>query len=353
MSKDKRFRLGISHGDVNGISYEVILKSLTDQRMLDFVSPVVYGSSKVASYHRKTIRGGDINFQAIQSLEEASNKRINILNVTEDDIRIELGIPSTTAGEMAVLALEKAVDDLIRGDIDALVTAPIDKKTAQSEAFNFKGHTEYLASRCDVKEYLMFMVSPQLRIGVVTGHIPINTVSAVLTPELIASKLKLMHDSLVRDFGIARPRIAVMGLNPHASDNGLLGSEEQDVIIPVIEKHKAEGLLVFGPYPADGFFGAHLHKRFDGILAMYHDQGLIPFKMSAFHDGVNFTAGLPIIRTSPVHGTGYDIAGKDMASPDSMRQAIYLAHEIFENRAAYDELKANAMRSRSAASNNQ
>ena len=346
MSREKRFRLGITHGDVNGIGYEVILKALSDQRMLENIIPIVYGSTKVASYHRKTLRAGDINFQGVRNLEEATNKRINILNITENDIRVDLGIPSEEAGKMAVLSLEMAMKDLLDGHIEAIVTAPIDKKTVQSATFEFKGHTEYLAAACNVNDHLMFMVGQQIRLGVVTGHIPLREVPDALSSDLIVSKLELMHQSLVRDFGFDRPRIAVLGLNPHAGDHGLLGMEEQTIIQPAVEAANEKGILAFGPYAADGFFGSLSFQQFDGVLAMYHDQGLIPFKMNAFHDGVNFTAGLPIIRTSPVHGTGYDIAGKDKASPDSMREAIYLAFDIFHNRSSYDELKANALDNR-------
>lgn len=343
MSTESRFRLGISHGDVNGISYEVILKALADPRLLEMITPIVYGSAKVASYHRKTIKGVDVTFQPIRAASEAGHKGISILNITEDEIRIELGKASELSGEMAVRALDMAMEDLLSGEIDALVTAPIDKSSVQSESFHYNGHTEYLADKTKTRDYLMLMVSPQLRIGMVSGHLPLQEVSSYLNEEIILSKLRVMHQSLVQDFGIPHPRIAVLGLNPHAGDGGLLGEEEDSIIKPAIEKAAAKGQLVFGPYPADGFFGSMAHRNFDAVLAMYHDQGLIPFKMLAFHDGVNYTAGLPIIRTSPAHGTGYDIAGKDQASPDSMREAIFLALDIFRNRSSLKELLKNAM----------
>jgi len=343
MAKESRFRLGITHGDVNGIGYEVILKALSDQRMLESMTPIIYGSSKAASYHRKTIKT-NVNFQSIQHLDEASAKAVNVLNVTNEEIRIELGTTSPASGEIAVLALRRAMTDLKEGRIDAMVTAPIDKKAVQSESFRYSGHTEFLAAETAVKDYLMLMVSPQLRIGMVTGHIPLSSVAGALTQEKIESKLNILDYSLRQDFGVIRPRIAVLGLNPHASDDGLLGEEEHKIISPVIERANASGKLVFGPYPSDGFFGAMGHLKFDGVLAMYHDQGLIPFKLTAFHEGVNFTAGLPVIRTSPAHGTAFDIAGKDIANHDSMLQAIFLAQQIYENRLAFLELQAAAMR---------
>lgn len=343
MSTEPRFRLGISHGDVNGISYEVILKALADPRLLEMITPVVYGSAKVASYHRKTIKGVDVSFQPIRNAAEAGSKGISIMNITEDEIRIELGKATDVSGEMAVRALDMAMNDLLSGEIDALVTAPIDKGSVQSEAFRFNGHTEYLADKTNTRDYLMLMVSPQLRIGMVSGHLPLQDVPSFLSEEKILAKLEVMHQSLVQDFGIPRPRIAVLGLNPHAGDGGLLGEEENRIIRPAIEKAAAQDKLVFGPYPADGFFGAMSYRKFDAVLAMYHDQGLIPFKMLAFHDGVNYTAGLPIIRTSPAHGTGFDIAGKDQASPESMREAIFLALDIFRNRNNLKGLQENAM----------
>ncbi len=343
MSTETRFRLGISHGDVNGISYEVILKALADPRLLELITPIVYGSAKVASYHRKTIKGIDVSFNPIRHPGEAGSKGINIINITDDEIRIELGKATEVSGEMAVRALDSAVNDLLSGQLDALLTAPIDKHSVQSESFQFHGHTEYLAEKTKTKDYLMLMISPELRIGMASGHLPLQEVSSFLNEEIIFSRLRVMHRCLVEDFGISRPRIAVLGLNPHSGDGGLLGKEEDRIIKPAIEKAQQEGQLIFGPFPADGFFGSLAYRKFDAVLAMYHDQGLIPFKMLAFHNGVNYTAGLPVIRTSPAHGTAFDLAGKDRASPDSLREAIYLALDVHRNRSSLKALRDNAM----------
>ncbi len=336
--------IGISTGDLNGIGYEVILKSLSDNRLYELLTPVVYGLTKVASYHKKAINLQDFNFHIIKKTEALSPKKANLLNLHDNDVRIDFGKPSTQAGEQALLSLETAVEDLKRGAIEALVTGPINKKTIQSDTFHFPGHTEYLASKFNVQDYLMLMVSNNLRIGVITGHIPLHEVSRTITAQLIQQKIDIMHRSLVMDFGIRAPRIAILGLNPHAGDDGLLGSEENSIIIPAIEKAKDNGQLVFGPFPADGFFGSSYFRKFDGILAMYHDQGLIPFKTLSFESGVNFTAGLPVVRTSPAHGTAFEIAGKDLASPDSFRAAMYLACDIVSNRKQHAEITANPLK---------
>jgi 4-hydroxythreonine-4-phosphate dehydrogenase len=340
---ENRIVVGITHGDMNGIGYEVIIKALLDPRIFELFAPVVYGSSKVASYHRKSLNINDFSFNLIKKADQANPKRPNIINVHDKDIKIDLGLSTPEAGELSLLALEAAVEDLKNKQIDVLVTAPINKKNIQSETFHFSGHTEYLADKFGVSDFLMLMVSDQTRIGIVTGHIPLSDVPKVVTTELILHKLKIMNDSLLKDFGIRKPRIAVLGLNPHAGDEGLLGIEEKTVILPAVEKAFADGIMAFGPFPADGFFGSNNYTKFDGILAMYHDQGLIPFKTIAFESGVNFTAGLPFVRTSPAHGTAYDIAGKDLASPDSLRAAMYLACDIFNNRMMHDELNANPL----------
>jgi 4-hydroxythreonine-4-phosphate dehydrogenase len=344
----RRVRVGITHGDLNGIGYEIIIKTFHDQRMLDSITPIVYGVSKVASYHRKVLEMNDFNFNLIKNANAANPNRPNIINCHEEEVKIELGKSTTVAGELAYEALEKAGHDLQKGDIDVMVTAPINKKNIQSDKFHFPGHTEYLAEKFDTHDFLMLMVSKSLRIGVVTSHIPISQVSKELSEDLILQKLRIMNDSLKRDFSIARPRIALLGLNPHAGDNGLLGKEEEETIIPAISKAFDEGMLVYGPYAADGFFGSSSFNTFDGIMAMYHDQGLIPFKTLSFESGVNYTAGLPFIRTSPAHGTAYEIAGKNQASPESMRAAIFLAADIFHNRMQYDELNKNPLQVRTA-----
>lgn len=335
--------IGITHGDINSISYEIITKALADNRIFDFFTPVVYGSSKVASYYRKMLNVSDFAFNLIKKADMANPKRANIININDQEIKIEAGKSTSIAGELALHSLESAIDDLKKGLIDVMVTAPINKYNIQSKDFHFPGHTEYLASKFDAKDYLMLMVSNSIRIGVVTGHIPLRDVADTITEELLMHKIKILHQSLLQDFGIRNPRIAILGINPHASDNGLLGAEEATVIKPAIDKAFDSGMMVFGPYPADGFFGSSVFTEFDGILAMYHDQGMLPFKTLAFDSGVNFTAGLPIIRTSPAHGTAYDIAGKDKASAESFRAALYLATDIYHNRCRYAEMAANPL----------
>ena len=341
--KEHRIRVGITHGDMNGISYEIIMKTLQDPRLIETHTIIVYGSSKVASYYRKTLNINESNFNLIKKAEMAHPRRPNIINIVEDEVKIDLGKSTTIAGELAHLALEMATEDLLKNNLDLLVTAPINKKNIQSHGFTFPGHTEYLAQKFKTEDYLMLMVSEGIRIGVITGHIPLNKVSGEISEDLIIRKIKLMNQSLMRDFGIIKPRIAVLSLNPHAGDEDLIGTEETTIIKPAIEKAYNQNILVFGPFPADGFFGSSKMQHFDGILAMYHDQGMIPFKLVSFENGVNFTAGLPFVRTSPAHGTAYDIAGKDEANPEAFRNAVYLACEIFNNRIAFDELKANSL----------
>lgn len=340
---DYQVRIGFTHGDINGIGYEVIIKTLMDKRIMEMINPVVFGNSKVASYHRKTLNLKDFNFNLVKKADATNPSRANIVNIDDREVKIQLGTATETGGEMAYLSLKAAVDSMDRGEIDAIVTAPINKKNIQSKDFVFPGHTEFFANRYNVDNFLMLMVSGNFRIGVITGHIPLRDVSSALNENLILNKLQIMHDTLRRDFAIAKPRIALLGLNPHAGDNGLLGKEEQEIISPAIGKAFDDGMLVFGPYPADGFFATSQYTQFDGILAMYHDQGLVPFKALAFDSGVNYTAGLPIIRTSPAHGTAYDIAGKDKASEASMRAAVYLACDIFRNRTEFDQANANPL----------
>lgn len=337
-------KIAISHGDLNGVGYEVILKTLSDPRIMELFTPVIYGSSKVASYHKKALNVGSIHFNLIRSAEQAIDGKANLVNVYPQEIKIDLGQSTGIAGEMAFLALEAATLDLGKGLVDALVTAPINKQNIQSKDFNFPGHTEYLAQKFGVEDSLMLMVNNDIRIGVITGHIPLREVPGAITRELILQKLSIFAKSLVRDFGIRKPRIALLGLNPHAGDQGVLGVEEQEILIPAIQTAFDAGILAYGPYPADGFFGSSTFNKFDGILAMYHDQGLIPFKTLAFKNGVNFTAGLPIVRTSPAHGTAFDIAGKDMASPDGFREAVYLAIDIVRNRRIHDEFSEDPLK---------
>jgi 4-hydroxythreonine-4-phosphate dehydrogenase len=342
--ENKSIIAGISHGDINGIGYEVIIKALSDPTINDICIPVVYGSPKVAAYHRKALNINNFSFNNIRSAEEAHPKKANMINCLDDNTRVELGKSTPQGGEAALISLGNAVDDLKSGRINVLITAPIDKKNIQSESFNFKGHTDYLKSKAGVEEVLMFMISESMRIGMATDHVPLSKVPSLITIESLLRKIRLMNQSLILDFGIRKPRIAVLGLNPHAGDNSLLGTEEAEIITPAIVQANKEGILTFGPFPADGFFGAGSFVKFDGILAMYHDQGLTPFKALSFDSGVNYTAGLPFIRTSPVHGTAFSIAGKGEASENSFRQAIYLACDIFRNRQVYAEISKNPLK---------
>lgn len=340
----KLIRAGISHGDINSIGYEVIIKALSDPAINEICTPIVYGSPKVAAYHRKALNLNNFTFNNIRTAEEAHARKSNMINCLDDNIRVELGKSTPQGGESAVISLEMAVEDLRNGKIDVLITAPIDKQNVQSETFRFKGHTDYLKSVAGASDVLMFMIGESMRIGMVTDHIPISKVPGFITIENLLQKIKLMNHSLILDFAIRKPKIAVLGLNPHAGDNSLLGTEEKDVIEPAILQAQKEGILAFGPFPADGFFGAGSFNKFDGILAMYHDQGLTPFKALSFDSGVNFTAGLPFIRTSPVHGTAFAIAGKGEASENSFRQAMYLACDIFNNREMYKEITKNPLK---------
>jgi 4-hydroxythreonine-4-phosphate dehydrogenase len=330
---DKKPLIGITLGDYNGIGPEIILKSLSSPRILNWCTPIIYGSQKVLNFYRKKFEIKDWNIQTIQNLESIQKSQTYLISAFDDSQTfIEPGKVTPEAGKAAFDCLERAAKDLDSGKLSALVTAPINKHNIQSEAFHFPGHTEYLTDRFEAKSSLMMMVSENFRMGVVTGHIPLQEVSSKLNAELLRSKIDLFLKSLKEDFGIEKPKLAVLGLNPHAGEAGLLGQEEIDIIQPVVEEYRAKGQVVLGPYPADGFFGKAHFKEFDGVLGMYHDQGLIPFKYIAFETGVNFTAGLPIIRTSPDHGTAYDIAGKNQADPSSFLHAFYLALDLVKNR---------------------
>jgi 4-hydroxythreonine-4-phosphate dehydrogenase len=343
--KGDRIILGITHGDINGISYEVIMKSLADNRIFDLCTPIVYGSPKVAAYHRKALDLENFNFNTVRNADEAIAKKANIINCIDDAARVELGKSTPYAGEASLQALEVAVKDLHDKKIDVVVTGPINKANIKSEKFNFNGHTEYFETHFPSSGVLMLMVNEVMRIGVITSHVPLSKVNEYIVHDSILNKLRILNKSLLMDFAIRGPRIAVLGLNPHAGDNGLIGDEEVREIIPAISAAREEGILAFGPFPADGFFGAGTFSKYDAILAMYHDQGLIPFKALSAEGGVNFTAGLPIVRTSPAHGTAFDITGKNEASPDSFRKAIYLACDVFRNRLQYKEISANPLKS--------
>lgn len=336
-------KIGITHGDINGIGYEVILKMLDDNRILELCTPIIYGSAKIAAFYRKALGMQQQQLLQINNVAEARDGAVNIINVVGEECKVEPGQSTKEAGAAAFAALEKAVQDVSAGALDAIVTAPINKDNIQSDLFTFPGHTEYLEASVGGKA-LMVLFNRDIRVALVTTHLPISKIAENITAERIVEKLKIFSDSLRSDFAIVHPRIAVLALNPHAGENGLLGSEEQDVIIPAITAAKEQGVECYGPYAADGFFGSGLFKHFDGILAMYHDQGLAPFKTMAMDSGVNFTAGLPIVRTSPDHGTGYDIAGEGKASEQSMREALYAAIDIARNRERYKEMTANPLR---------
>ena len=340
----KKLVVGITQGDGNGIGYEVIIKSFADERMLDMCTPVVYGSSKIFGFYRKQIHNLEqINTNVITSAKDVHQKRVNIVNCLPDSVFVEPGQATPESAKSAMASLKCAVEDIRNGYIDVLVTAPINKRAMVNEGFGYTGHTEYLEHEFGVEEGLMIMVSDQLKVAVATGHIPLKNVPESLSTDLILKKLRIMKSSLQRDFGIVAPKIAVLGLNPHCGDGGLLGDEEQSVILPAVKAANDEGILAFGPYSPDGFFSLGNYSRFDATLAMYHDQGLIPFKALALERGVNYTAGLPIVRTSPDHGTAYDMAGRDMADPRSMMSSIYTAIDIYHNREKYDALQAGKM----------
>ena len=344
--EERLIKVGITHGDINGVGYEVILKTFLDMRVADLCTPIIYGSSKIAAYHRKALELPPVNMNIISRAEDAGASRLNIINCVNDEVKVELSKPTAEAGEAAFMALEAAVADMKRGVVDVLLTAPINKHSIQNDNFHFPGHTEYL-EQCFgnlEKKALMILLKDNLRVALVTGHVPLSQVASMISVDAVVEKLRIFNQSLKQDFAIVKPRIAVLSLNPHAGDAGLLGTEEETVIKLAMKEAEKKGVMSFGPYPADGFFGSRMYDKFDGVLAMYHDQGLAPFKALAMDDGVNYTAGLPIVRTSPAHGTAYDIAGKNMASEESFRQALYVALDIYRNRVRYKEATANPLR---------
>jgi 4-hydroxythreonine-4-phosphate dehydrogenase len=343
----KQVKVGITHGDTNGIGYEIILKTLADERLMELCTPVVYGSVKVAQHHSRKMELDTVPFTVIDDAAAISAGKPNLINCVTNDINVEFGVLSHVAGNAALQSLEAAVADLKAGHIDVLLTAPINKHAMQSAGFKYPGHTEYLEQQLSEHtphKSLMMLVCEHLRIAPLTGHAPLNEVAERITIPRILDKLTLFDAELVRNFTIRKPRIAVLSLNPHAGDHGLLGSEEDEVIIPAIAEAERLNLLVFGPYAADGFFGSGLYRKFDGVLAMYHDQGLIPFKMIAADEGVNFTAGLSAIRTSPAHGTAFDIAGQGIASENSFRKALFMALDLHKYREMYREMTENPLR---------
>lgn len=338
--------VGITQGDGNSISYEVIIKALSDPRIFDICTPVLYGSSKLFGLYKKIIpEMENLTTNVISKISEAHPKRINIINCLPDNLNVDPGVSTKDGARGAIIALEAAVKDAKRGDIKVIVTGPFNKARVNSEAFNFPGHTEYLAKEFGVDNPLMFLVSDVLKVGLVTAHLPISKVSQYITKENIVKKLQLIKESLIRDFLVVRPKIAVLSLNPHNGDEGLLGSEEQEIIIPAIEEFNKDLECAYGTYSPDGFFAGDSFKKFDAVLAMYHDQGLIPFKSMAFSSGVNYTAALPFIRTSPDHGTAYELVGKNLADHQSMLNAIYTACDIYKNRERFDQMNSNPLRS--------
>lgn len=344
MKKSEKIIVGISVGDINGIGIEIILKTFEDIRMLDFCTPIIFASTKVLSYHKKAL---DINTQVhgIESLENAISNKVNVLNVWKEAVDIDLGNASETSGKYAFESLQSATNALKERKIDVLVTAPINKNNIQSEKFNFSGHTEYLESVLE-GESLMILMTDELRIGLITGHIPIKEVAQTITPELIKKKVSILYQTLVQDFKISRPKIAVLGLNPHCGDHGVIGTEDDEIVSPTLQEIQQNGKLVYGPFAADSFFGTQNYKRFDAVLAMYHDQGLAPFKALSFGSGVNFTAGLSEIRTSPDHGTAYEIAGKGSANYSSFKEALFSAISIFNTREEYKSLIENKLKTK-------
>lgn len=336
-------KIGISLGDMNGIGPEIIIKALSNPAITRICTPIIYGSSKVLSYHKNIVPDLNFPFVNVTNVDHAQKGKINVINCWDDNVNITLGKPTEESGKCAFMALEKAVEDAKAGHIDALVTAPIHKYAMKLAGFPFPGHTEYLASKDGQKESLMTLFSDHLVVAMVTHHVPLKEVATHISKEGILKKLGMFNKTLIENFGLEKPVIAVLGLNPHAGDEGALGQEEENIIRPAIIEAKKSGLMVAGPYPADAFFGGDKWTRVDGILAMYHDQGLIPFKTIAFGEGTNFTAGLSFIRTSPDHGTAYDIAGQNLANPNSMVHAIYKAIDLVRGKRGFLEDRANPL----------
>lgn len=347
MSKEQKIRVGITHGDVNGIGYEVIFKAVADEAFTELCTPVIFGSSRVANHWRKTCGLEDVRYNVVDSAREARDGEVNLVNITSEEIKLDCGMPTEQSGKAAWLALDKCVEAFRNREIDVIVTAPINKEAMKMAGFPYPGHTEYFEHELgnDFKATMMLMCeAPQLRVALVTAHLPLEDVAKAVTAEAIVEKLRSLHNTLRKDFAVERPKIAVLSLNPHAGDGGALGNEEQTIITPAIEEACGRKIMAFGPYAADGFFGSGKYARFDAVLAMYHDQGLTPFKVLAMENGVNFTSGIPVVRTSPDHGTGYDIAGQGVADPGSMRQAIYSAIDILRRRLQYIRAKANPLK---------
>jgi len=334
--------VGITQGDVNGIGLEVVLKTLMDPGINEICTPILFSSQKTVSYYRKVLGLEEFNFSPIKDFSQINTKKVNVFVCYDEEVNIEMGKSTEVGGKYAFLSLEKATEALVNKNINALVTAPINKSNIQNENFKFVGHTEYLGSKLGGDPLMLMCSDNGLRVAVVTGHIPVRDIASKITIESVSKKISQLHESLIKDFGVRKPKIAVLGLNPHAGDNGTIGSEDNEIIIPAIRKTNISG-MVNGPYSADGFFGNGTYKQYDGVLAMYHDQGLIPFKTLAFNEGVNFTAGLSAVRTSPDHGTAYEIAGKNIANDQSFKKALYAAIDIYKNRTLHSEISANPL----------
>lgn len=346
MSNDVKIKVGISIGDLNGIGCEIILKTFEDARMLEFCTPIIFASTKTVSFQNKHLNL-NVNYNGINEISEALEGKLNVLNVWKETPAIEYGKETKEGGKYAFLSLKSAVESLKKKEVDILVTAPINKHNIQSDEFKFPGHTDYLAQELN-GEALMFMVSNDLKVGLVTDHVPVKDITSHITPELIEKKVDKIYDSLQQDFGIRRPKIAVLGINPHTGDNGVIGKEDDEILRPTIHKIYEAGKLVYGPYAADSFFGADNYKKFDAVLATYHDQGLIPFKTLSFGSGVNYTAGLSRVRTSPDHGTAFEIAGKGEADHNSFKEALFLGIKIFKKRKEYKNITKDPLKKLSA-----
>lgn len=349
MQNENKPVIGLSCGDVNGIGLEIIIKTVADSRLLEICTPVIFANNKVLNFYRKAIPEINFNFSSVKELGRINHKQINMFNCWEEEVAITPGILNETGGKYAVISLVTAAQALKEGKIDGLVTAPIHKKNTQSEEFNFTGHTPYLKNLFGAGDVLMFMVAENMRVGLVTEHVPVKDIDKSITRENIVSKLQIMNNSLKKDFGIDKPKIAVLGLNPHAGDEGLIGKEDEEIIRPAIKDAKQKDIFCFGPYSSDAFFARGHHEKFDGVLAMYHDQGLIPFKSLSLGEGVNYTAGLEGIRTSPDHGVAFDIAGKNKADEASFREAIFKCIDIINSRRGYIDNRKNPMKRMSAA----
>ncbi|WP_417557946.1 4-hydroxythreonine-4-phosphate dehydrogenase PdxA [Mesoflavibacter zeaxanthinifaciens] len=341
MKKEENIKVGISIGDLNGIGSEIILKIFEDARMLDFCTPIIFASIKTMSFVKKHYKI-DINLNGINHINQAVIGKVNVINCWKENVNISFGKEDKTIGEYAIKSLQKATKALKSDEIDVLVTAPINKSSIQSDTFKFPGHTDYLNQELEGNS-LMFMVNGGLRVGLLTDHVPVKDVSKHITTKLIEDKINTVHDSLIKDFKINKPKIAVLGINPHTGDNGVIGNEDDKILRPALKKIKEKGKLVFGPYAADSFFGSNNYQNFDAIIASYHDQGLIPFKTLSFGQGVNYTAGLNKVRTSPDHGTAFEIAGKGQADIGSFKEAIFTAIKIFNNRNEYAEISKNPL----------